>query len=255
MAPALREAAHSAAPARICAEPDANMCVAWKAYVHAVSKLRASIADVLEALELRGLGEETLVVLYSDHGEEFLDHQDPQRARATNPRKLQGFGHGHAMYDELLRVPLVLWDPGHPGADHERSVSLVDVVPSVAARLGLGVDPDWEGSRLDERQAGDESPIFASAMAVGPEETVVVRGRWKRIERTRPEERVLFDLASDPREVDHATRDDVAAELDALIRGYREGSRAPEAEAVRLPARDVEALQALGYLGDAEAEP
>lgn len=253
----LRKAAHAEAPAGICEEAEADACLVWTAYVHAVWKLRASVANVLQTLVAHGVQDDTLVILYSDHGEEFFDHRAEQVERGTNPRTVRGFGHGHTMYDELLHVPLVVWDPRGSGADHEQVVSLVDITPTVLTRLGLEGEPDedWDGVPLEARQRDSDSPVYASAMAVGPEETVVVRQGWKLIERTLPDQTVLYDLSRDPKESGRATLAGKESELSALLRSHRARSRAPEPESLTLPREDVEALQALGYLEDQATAP
>ena len=64
-----------------------------------VTEVDRQLGRVLAALAARGLSQNTLVVCVSDHGEEFWDHG--------------GVEHGHTLYDELLRVVLVMRWPGH----------------------------------------------------------------------------------------------------------------------------------------------
>jgi hypothetical protein len=64
------------------------------------------------------LGPDDLVVVLADHGEEFWDHR--------------GFEHGHTLYDELLRVPLVVKNGGIPPGRYDAPTSLLDVAPTIA---------------------------------------------------------------------------------------------------------------------------
>jgi hypothetical protein len=78
----------------------------------------------------------TLVIISSDHGEEFFEHG--------------GTRHGKTLYDEVCKVPLVITlpkaDRNHPRVNEISSpVSLVDVAPSVLSYLGLPVPPTMEG--------------------------------------------------------------------------------------------------------------
>ena len=75
-------------------------------------------ADLIEGLRAAGLYDDTLIVLTSDHGEEFREH-----GRVG--------WHSHSLYDELIRVPLVIWSPGVHGGRFEEPVSLIDVFPTV----------------------------------------------------------------------------------------------------------------------------
>src|SRR5262249_61854 len=76
------------------------------------------VGSVLDALARLGLDRRTLVVLLSDHGEELFE-------RGT-------IGHGHSLYDELVRVPLVVRFPdGAPGRRVPQQVRAMDVFPTV----------------------------------------------------------------------------------------------------------------------------
>ncbi len=116
--------------------------------------------EILGSLQLR---QSTLVVITSDHGEEFWEHT----GRAAY--------HGHTLYDELLRIPLIWLDPEKPGTGRVVSepVSLIDIVPTLLARLGIdartpvdGIDlaPLLEGGNWDE-----ERVLFAEGSRNGPE--------------------------------------------------------------------------------------
>lgn len=82
-------------------------------------RLLGSFLRELEALA----STDTVIILLSDHGEELFDHG--------------GVDHGMTLYDEVLRVPLLVHVPGLPGAKITRQVSLTDVFPTVAELAGL----------------------------------------------------------------------------------------------------------------------
>src|SRR5690606_26092231 len=75
--------------------------------------------------ELRRLGrlDDTLIVVTSDHGEEFADH---------NPANFYD-RHGHSLYEELVHVPLVVRLPGgaHAGTRFDGVTSTLDVMPTI----------------------------------------------------------------------------------------------------------------------------
>ncbi|MHC4894826.1 MAG: sulfatase, partial [Planctomycetota bacterium] len=75
------------------------------------------LGRVLASLETLGLAEDTVVVLTADHGEEWEEHG--------------GLGHGHTLYGELVRVPLVIRAPGVEPARIAERVSTLDVAPTV----------------------------------------------------------------------------------------------------------------------------
>jgi arylsulfatase A-like enzyme len=87
-----------------------------------------AIGQLLDGLAERGLLDDALVVITSDHGEGLDSHPGAPLAKQ----------HGHYLYDSVVHVPLVLW---HPELPHGRTVdvlaSLVDVVPTLLDLLDL----------------------------------------------------------------------------------------------------------------------
>ncbi len=146
---------------------------------------------LLRGLRARGLYDQALVVFLADHGEEFLDHD--------------GWVHGHALYDELVRVPLIVKYPGRREAGRRvaRQVQLVDVLPTVLKSQGFAPPSGIAGRALDESFAarGEERiAVFESKYR----EHVVYGARTseaKYVRHVYPEsaERV-FDLRGDPGE-------------------------------------------------------
>ncbi|RMD84088.1 MAG: hypothetical protein D6815_04915 [Candidatus Dadabacteria bacterium] len=99
-----------------------------------------AIGRLLELLAARGILDDTAVIVTADHGEGFLDHGR--------------LDHGYGLYEELLRVPLIVRLPGgrRGGERVAWPVQLVDVAPTVLELAGL----DWQG--LDGRTLLDPSP-------------------------------------------------------------------------------------------------
>lgn len=84
------------------------------------------LQPVFDALKEKGLYENTVVVLTSDHGEAFKEH---------------GFYfHGRTIYDEEIRVPLLIRAPGAEPKRVPQPVALVDLVPTLAEMVGLKAD-------------------------------------------------------------------------------------------------------------------
>jgi len=78
--------------------------------------------DQLERV-LSQLRPNAIVMIVSDHGEEFWEHG--------------GFEHGHTLYDELLRIPMVLKAPGTEPGTFDAPTSLLDVAPTLAGLAGV----------------------------------------------------------------------------------------------------------------------
>ncbi len=99
----------------------------WRAWYD--SKIRdadARLGEFMKGLENRGLLSNTILVFVGDHGTEFFEHG--------------AMDHGHALYDELVRVPLVLVLPQQVGKVVEEQVSTLDVFPTVLEVTGIQTD-------------------------------------------------------------------------------------------------------------------
>ncbi len=97
----------------------------------------AMIARVLGALEERSFLDHSLVVATSDHGEELLDHHDY-------------FFHHASVYEGVLRVPLILWQPGVVPAGRREGtvVQSIDIAPTVLELLDVPVPTGFDGRSL-----------------------------------------------------------------------------------------------------------
>ena len=91
---------------------------------------------LVRRLKERGLYDSTLIIVVSDHGEEFQDHG--------------GWGHGNTLYDEQLAIPLVmkLPDQRHAGQVVDRPAQHVDLMPTILSLLGLPIPPDVQGKSM-----------------------------------------------------------------------------------------------------------
>lgn len=152
------------------------------------------IQPVFDAITELGLGEDTVVVITSDHGEAFKEH---------------GFYfHGRTLYDEEIRVPLIMKVPGVAARRVARPTALVDLVPTLAglaglpAKQALGQDLVpllFELGELPERVIYAEQLPYPNykthvVAAIGPDgNTKVVRNVTENVTE-------VFDLVADPGE-------------------------------------------------------
>jgi arylsulfatase A-like enzyme len=202
------------------------------------------IGRVLDHLRLRGLDRGTLVAVTSDHGEEFLEHGS--------------WEHQKTLYEEVIRIPMVLSGPSVAVRREAAQVSLLDLAPTILAWAGVAAPPQRGRSLLSslspreaygetEHTADGTRKLFLRAGA----------GSWKTIlslPRDRSDKAVReewYDLAADPAERrDQPPRSDRAESLrrQALARFAEDRGRGGEAPAVHLTPEQRERLRALGYI-------
>jgi arylsulfatase A-like enzyme len=233
------------------------------------------VGRLMETLRRTGLYDRTLVVLTSDHGEQLGETADETGGRFRNGRFYNA--HGHDLYDELVRVPLIVKLPGRPGPPRRISAvtRAIDVMPTIlevvglastasGREQGLSLRPLWEGRFSEPRVA------FTEALSTDRESKSLRDARYKYVVSMWPRQvsrhgrsyvpdakRLaaveLYDLEADPGERHNLLRDPtpevrrVAARLDADLRRW--AAEAPgHAEKTRLGEEALQRLRALGYI-------
>jgi choline-sulfatase len=149
----------------------------------------SAIGSVLESIERSGMASSTAIVLTADHGEAFGEHGTTK--------------HGSTLYEEEVRVPLMLYVPGVEPRTIDSPRSAVDIAPTIAQLLGVAIPGSWQGISLlkdltpVEREHRTVIVDVPSAYSRPPRQAVI-RGDTKVI-LTRGSAQV-FDLAVDPEE-------------------------------------------------------
>ncbi|HYL04880.1 MAG TPA: sulfatase-like hydrolase/transferase, partial [Thermoanaerobaculia bacterium] len=217
----------------------------YEGEVHAADRAFGTFVDLLEFF---GLYDGSVIVLLSDHGEEFYEHG--------------GFDHGRTLYDELLRVPLIVKLPRsrQAGTRVAAPVSLLDVAPTIAALAGAAAaGVGFDGVLLQPAgpaAAGPPRAIFAETHADAVNLRAVRQRNLKCIENlgridrfARPAPALeAFDLAADPGEHSPLSPPDVRYQrCSDLLQAEPPGpvtarNRRP------LPPETAARLRALGYL-------
>ena len=206
------------------------------------------VAELVGALRERGLADRTLLVVTSDHGEEFEEHGR--------------MSHGQTLYDEVLRVPLIFHGPGlYPGA-RLGVASLADIVPTVVDLVGLPPGrsrPRADGSSLaaaliSGRLGQSPSGFLGHLDFVDGVSLSYTAGEHKMVLAKRPYAKQIFHLATDRGErrnlIGTEVGDRLLTELGAAAaERFNEYSRNPLPRlAATLQARLAADLAALGYL-------
>ncbi len=205
------------------------------------------VAPFLAALAKLGLAERTIVVITSDHGEEFGEHG--------------GMGHGRSLHGEVLRVPLVIAAPGLLAPVRVPTpASLLDIAPTILELLGLEPNASHRGRSLvaaaRDAAAGRAADPTLLARPIFGEVDRLDRTRIRQVSVRREHATAITDLeagttrcyaADDRGEERPATS---CPELAELIELHRQASRpvgsvAPAQEAD--PAL-IEKMRALGYV-------
>ena len=201
----------------------------------------SQLGRLFDELEERGLLERSLVILTSDHGEEFLEHGK--------------FEHGHSVFDEVLRVPLVIWGPAVTPGRLATPVSLVDLFSTVLDAVGVereGIPGRSLGPLLAAGGSDRGAPLVAEGTLYGPERRALVRWPYKLTYQVAGAKAALYDLEADPGEGSDlmGDRPEIARRLGAQLQAMVAAAEGQigSAEAADLDPETLEALRSLGYI-------
>ncbi len=206
-------------------------------YDEEIAYVDRHIGRLLDAYRELSLLDGAVVVLTADHGENLIEHE-------------RYFNHCSHVWDSIMRIPMVVRRPRHPGRRIDVPVSLVDVAPSLLQYAGLPVPEGLDGKPFESRAPDDLIHLAAiyqtdtDDVAIG-----VVSGSHKwgvKIGGGEIRERWFFDLDDDPGELEPGPwrRGEGAAGL--LARAAHDHGVALQPET--LSPREREAMRALGYL-------
>jgi lipoteichoic acid synthase len=154
-------------------------------YLDAIFEADEQIGDLVDELKANGMSAETLLIVTGDHGEAFQQHGS--------------FGHGNGLYEEEVRVPLILINPQlFSGQSTERLMGHADVAPSILHVLNVPPPSEWQGRSIF--RADVERPVFFFSAWLDytlgyrfAERKTIVHLLGDNVER--------YDLRSDPHEI------------------------------------------------------
>jgi arylsulfatase A-like enzyme len=208
----------------------------------------AAVGSLIADLKKSGLYEDTLVILLSDHGEELWEHGS--------------VGHGHTLFEELLRVPLLVKLPGEtrrgPLDTPVSTASLAATILDLAGRpLPTGYPAARSLTPLLRGEIVSPEPLLSTGLQRIEEREAVVFGNFKLIRWLNSARQELYDLGRDPGEMTDLSTSSLEKTAEGgklLDRFEAEGERGRKGLGITRPERvppdpeTLKRLRALGYL-------
>ena len=212
------------------------------------------LGRLFAAMRRKGLFDDSLIIVTSDHGQEFHEHGSVEHFITT--------------YQEVLRVPLVMRGPELPaGLRVAMPVSSVDLLPTVAALTGAELPPGIDGFDLSPLWSdGDEAPfrerlIFGEASGGAeynermehdffPTFHSARRGNHKVVFDSDSGAYRLYDLDADPLESRDLSAElpELLAELTTVLQLRHASEEEAADDQAEISDEDLERLRALGYI-------
>lgn len=196
------------------------------------------IGKVLDELEKQNILDETIVVITADHGEAFGEHGR--------------FGHHPYLYDELLRVPLIVHVPGLESRTVDRQVSLLDLGPTLYDLLDIDTPDAVQGTSFAPLLRGEEMEEEVAIATGKSGGTLACRtSEWKCFWQVEENKVELYDLQKDPDELNDVSRDhpELVTEFREQMEAYLEAAEETDIDLPNIETNtEVEQrLRDLGY--------
>ena len=203
------------------------------------------IGRLITHLRQRDVLRGTLMVVTSDHGEEFLDHGS--------------WEHQKTLYEEVVRVPLMVAGPGVEPRRETQPTSLLDIAPTILDFLSVKQAPGMKGASLLRAVSESREMYGETDHTTDGTRLSFLRGgarSWKAILRSDPAKKVessseWYDLGRDPGEkTNRPPADALRSSIEARAKDMALKSRSAAASRpVELSPEQKEKLRALGYIG------
>jgi arylsulfatase A-like enzyme len=179
--------------------PRDKIDVVKNVYADSLSYIDAQVARLFAYLKNQGLWENTIIVVTGDHGQAFFEH---------------GFAaHAGPLFDEVMKVPLIIRAPGVRPAVDARPAQHVDIAPSVLDLLGLPTHPSFQGMSLFAPEQVSARTLYMVTQTPLALQFGIIRSGFKLIHDERQRQYFLYNLRSDPGETT-----DVAQAYSAVTR-------------------------------------
>jgi arylsulfatase A-like enzyme len=211
-------------------------------YDSEISYLDYNIGKLFSEL---GLDEHSMIIITSDHGEEFLDHGS--------------LSHGHTLYQELIHVPLIVKFPvsfKEPFMNiNQEQVSIIDIMPTVLGLLEIMSPHENKGRNLFEvKKSSTEQTrdyIF-SEVANRNIVHMILKNNWKYIYNAWTQKEELYNLARDNKESDNLIHKNNATAMELKKELFNFLSNTPQTTPIKKrvkPTAEIEEkLKAMGYI-------
>jgi len=176
-------------------------------YDNTLRYVDSALERFYNSLEDRGLADSTILMVTADHGDEFWEHTELEGRCFHDPRGYSGTGHGHAVFNEVIEVPLLMSGP-IPNKKSNHYVSTVDITPTVTALLGISPRMKFDGQNIFN--AVGERPLLSEGSWWQDKKALII-GKYKLIYSKDDKIEWLFDLENDPEEQQPITDKEVTS--------------------------------------------
>lgn len=203
-------------------------------YDASIRSVDTAFSKLINELIARGIYDDSMIIVFSDHGEEFGEHG----MMAT---------HSHTLYEEIVRVPLIIKFPKNAfkAMRVEGPVSLIDILPTIHEVLDIPTPDHYDGVSLVKQVMNDDKMGRICISERSGRNTDSIRtGKWKLYGDA------LYDLSTDPSETKDVSQSNlkIKERLRLLLDKKIDKSKCVVSEEAELDKETLDRLRELGYI-------
>ena len=202
--------------------PQEKIPVMRNRYFNSLAYIDEQLGKLISFLKQQNLYDKVIFVVSGDTGQAFYEHGFPT--------------HGGALYNEVIRVPIMVKDPSLASAQtREETVSHIDIAPTILNLLGLKSHPSFQGFGMFQNIDWKNRPVFSTAQTSIANQNMILLDNWKFIYDSRKSQNFLYHLSEDPGEtknlrlskmgVTRYMKDQLQAWMNSQLKFYSEEER------------------------------
>jgi len=200
----------------------------------------SNMAKLIARLQEMNILQDSLIVITSDHGEEFLEHGC--------------FRHGFQLYEETIYIPLIFYWAGHFTPMYkENIVSGIDIAPTILELCKIKTPAHMCGRNILAKKL-DEEPILFCTYYVNQKQRGMRDGNWKLIENLKSDETMIYNIRNDPDERNNLFDNNqkkwnhLFKSFERLLLKHAPSKDEKSSKKLKIDPETKEQLEALGYL-------
>lgn len=205
-------------------------------YMAGVRRVDQAIGEILHSLKEEGLEDDTMIIFFSDHGEEFWEHGDQRDS--DNPYQ-RGVDHGHTLYNELIKVPFSIRIPSEHKEEVEEIAELKNIYNVVNKKI---TTPDKIINAVKTEDT------FSEHLLYGTEKKAYINNKFEKVI-YKPEENEFefYNIKNDSKEINPIKKidEDLKNQVIKFAEGKNNGF---EGENIEITEEVKDRLEGLGYL-------
>jgi len=221
-------------------------------YVRSIETMDDWLRDIKQALRTADALDDTIVIIIGDHGESWCERTDPDDPPAYNFAL-----HGRDLYNEVLHVPAVIWNPSLDSDTISQQVQNIDVLPTILEildkvdNISINDNYSFDGQSILSRYDRQYALSSTNKPETGRLNKISVRdGSWKCIWTLDADNYELYNLSSAPEEQKDlsSSHPEQREQLDNILKETKKEYKSMVDDNEQLDEKTRSQLEDLGYI-------